>query len=79
VLASNLNAVIWGCKTVGKQMISRRSGGCIINISSLLAYKAAVGTSVYAASKAAQLGIWNLNPTSLVGETPTDKLVDGQA
>jgi NAD(P)-dependent dehydrogenase (short-subunit alcohol dehydrogenase family) len=56
VVASNLNGVIWGCKTVGKQMISRRSHGCIINVSSLLAYKAAIGTSVYAASKAAQLG-----------------------
>jgi NAD(P)-dependent dehydrogenase (short-subunit alcohol dehydrogenase family) len=38
-------------------MTALRKGGCIINISSLLAYKAAIGTSVYAATKAGQLGM----------------------
>jgi NAD(P)-dependent dehydrogenase (short-subunit alcohol dehydrogenase family) len=42
---------------VGKQMVGRRQGGCIINISSLLAHRAAIGTSIYAAAKAGQLGM----------------------
>jgi len=37
-------------------MTARRSGGSIINVSSLLAYRAAAGTAVYAAAKAGQLG-----------------------
>lgn len=56
LLASNLRSAILGCKTVGKQMTARRSGGSIINVSSLLAYRAAAGTAVYAAAKAGQLG-----------------------
>lgn len=60
LLESNLLSTIWGCKAVGKQMISRRNGGCIINVSSLLAHRAVVGTSVYAAAKAGQLGMFAL-------------------
>jgi short-subunit dehydrogenase len=41
---------------VGKQMVGRRQGGCIINVSSLLAHRATIGTSIYAAAKAGQLG-----------------------
>ncbi len=37
-------------------MVKTRKGGCIINVSSLLALKAVAGTSVYAASKAGLLG-----------------------
>lgn len=55
MLNINLRSAIWGCRVVGKQMISRRSG-CIINVSSLLAQRAVIGTSVYAATKAGQLG-----------------------
>ncbi|KAK4101114.1 NAD(P)-binding protein [Parathielavia hyrcaniae] len=57
LLDLNLRSVVWGCKTVGKQMVARRKGGCIINVSSLLAYRAAMGTSIYAAAKAGQLGL----------------------
>ncbi|KAK3297822.1 uncharacterized protein B0H64DRAFT_132187 [Chaetomium fimeti] len=57
LLASNLRGVIFGCKMVGRQMMARRRGGCIINISSLLAHKGVIGTSVYAAAKAGQLGL----------------------
>ncbi|KAK4034719.1 hypothetical protein C8A01DRAFT_18530 [Parachaetomium inaequale] len=57
LLSSNLRSVLFGCKTVARQMTARRAGGCIINVSSLLAYKAAIGTSVYAATKAGQLGL----------------------
>ncbi|KAK4238926.1 3-oxoacyl-reductase FabG [Achaetomium macrosporum] len=53
----NLHGAILGCKIVGKQMISRRRGGCIINVSSLLALRGSIGTSVYAATKAGQLGL----------------------
>ena len=56
ILNTNLRGAIWGCKFVGKQMIKKKKRGCIINISSLLAQKAVVGTSVYAASKAGLLG-----------------------
>ncbi|KAK0634564.1 hypothetical protein B0T17DRAFT_484417 [Bombardia bombarda] len=66
ILATNLQGAIWGCKVIGRQMIagSRRqkqsgdpSSRCIINVSSLLAHKGIVGTSVYAASKAGLLGL----------------------
>ncbi|KAL2155421.1 hypothetical protein VTH82DRAFT_163 [Thermothelomyces myriococcoides] len=57
LLSANLRSVIFGCKTVAKQMAARRVGGCIINVSSLLAYKATIGTSIYAAAKAGQLGL----------------------
>ena len=56
IIDTNLQGTILGCKTVGQQMIANRSGGCIINVSSLLAQKATVGTSVYAASKAGVVG-----------------------
>jgi hypothetical protein len=56
ILQTNLASAIWGCKFIGKKMIKAKEGGCIINISSLLANKAVAGTSVYAASKAGLLG-----------------------
>ncbi|GAB1313445.1 hypothetical protein MFIFM68171_03655 [Madurella fahalii] len=57
LIETNLHTAIWGCKTVGRQMISRGSGGCIINVSSLLADRAVVGASVYSATKAGLLGL----------------------
>jgi NAD(P)-dependent dehydrogenase (short-subunit alcohol dehydrogenase family) len=57
LLDANLRGAILGCKVVGKQMISRRQGGCIINVSSLLAMRGSTGTAVYAATKAGQLGM----------------------
>ncbi len=56
LLAANLRSVMLGCRVVGKEMARRRAGGCIINVSSLLALRPAVGTAVYAAAKAGQLG-----------------------
>ncbi|KXX77070.1 3-oxoacyl-[acyl-carrier-protein] reductase FabG [Madurella mycetomatis] len=57
LIETNLHSAIWGCKTVGRQMISRGSGGSIINVSSLLADRAVVGASVYSATKAGLLGL----------------------
>jgi 3-oxoacyl-[acyl-carrier protein] reductase len=69
LIDTNLRSAIWGCKVVGKQMISRsrratdgkgkgkgEGGCCIINVSSLLAQRAVVGSAVYSASKAGLLG-----------------------
>ncbi|KAK3986605.1 hypothetical protein QBC44DRAFT_332964 [Cladorrhinum sp. PSN332] len=61
-LSTNLAGAILGCKLVGKSMISQRrhqepTDKCIINISSLLARKSVIGSSVYAASKAGMLGL----------------------
>ncbi|AEO71265.1 uncharacterized protein THITE_2024785, partial [Thermothielavioides terrestris NRRL 8126] len=62
LLDSNLRSAVWGCRAAGKRMVAaRRAGGaggagCIINVSSLLARRGAVGTSVYAAAKAGLLG-----------------------
>ena len=56
-LDTNLRGAIWGCKHASKRMISGgKRGGCIINVSSLLATKGRTGTSAYAASKAGLLG-----------------------
>ncbi|KAL2146091.1 hypothetical protein VTI28DRAFT_5184 [Corynascus sepedonium] len=67
LLSSNLQSIIFGCKTVARQMAARRAGGCIINVSSLLAYKAAIGTSIYAAAKAGQLGLSTALSQELAG------------
>ncbi|KAK1772285.1 hypothetical protein QBC33DRAFT_574920 [Phialemonium atrogriseum] len=64
-LDTNLRAAIWGCKHASRRMMARAgrpgggdgSGGCIINVSSLLATKGRAGASVYAASKAGILGL----------------------
>lgn len=60
-LDTNLRAAIWGCKHASRRMMARAGrpgggGGCIINVSSLLATKGRAGASVYAASKAGILG-----------------------
>ncbi|KAK4228896.1 hypothetical protein QBC38DRAFT_131365 [Podospora fimiseda] len=64
LINTNLTGAILGCKYIGKQMIlSSRNRDestttkCIINISSLLAKKSVLGTSVYSASKAGLLGL----------------------
>ncbi|KAJ9138708.1 Gluconate 5-dehydrogenase [Pleurostoma richardsiae] len=56
ILDTNLLGATLGCRVLGKRM-ARRGGGCIINVSSLLAYKGGRGASVYAASKAGMLGL----------------------
>lgn len=61
LIETNLHSAIWGCKTVGRQMISRGSGGSIINVSSLLADRAVVGASVYSATKAGLLGTLDIS------------------
>jgi hypothetical protein len=60
LLAANLRTVVLGSAAVGKAMARRGAGGCIINVSSLLARQPMVGTSVYAAAKAGQLGTYSL-------------------
>ncbi|KAI0133258.1 NAD(P)-binding protein [Hypoxylon sp. NC0597] len=51
IIATNLMGTIWGCRYVIPKMMKQR-GGCIINVSSLLATHGGRGASVYAASKA---------------------------
>ncbi|KAB5586230.1 hypothetical protein GE09DRAFT_1210803 [Coniochaeta sp. 2T2.1] len=57
IIDTNLHSAILGCRYAAKSMMKRRRGGCIINVSSLLATKGTEGTSVYAASKAGLLGL----------------------
>ncbi|KAK3314515.1 hypothetical protein B0H66DRAFT_314778 [Apodospora peruviana] len=64
ILSTNLAGAITGCRVFGKSLSSAGKGlhdprktACIINVSSLLAVKASVGTSVYAASKAGLIGL----------------------
>ncbi|KAK3937334.1 hypothetical protein QBC46DRAFT_12019 [Diplogelasinospora grovesii] len=64
ILTTNLEGAVLGCKIIGKSMIRQKTPACIINVSSLLALKGGVGTSVYAASKAGLLGL----TTSLANE-----------
>lgn len=56
ILDVNLKSAILACKEFGRSLVKRKTGGCIVNVSSLLAYKGAIGVSVYAASKAGLLG-----------------------
>ncbi|KXJ96430.1 hypothetical protein Micbo1qcDRAFT_229345 [Microdochium bolleyi] len=57
LLDINLLGTILGCQAVVPRMIKRRKGGCIINVSSLLAVQGGKGASVYAASKAGIVGL----------------------
>lgn len=56
IIDTNLHSAILGCRYAAKSMMRNKRGGCIINVSSLLARKGVEGTSVYAASKAGLLG-----------------------
>jgi NAD(P)-dependent dehydrogenase (short-subunit alcohol dehydrogenase family) len=56
ILDTNLYAAILGSRYAAKSMMRNKRGGCIINVSSLLAKKGVEGTSVYAATKAGLLG-----------------------
>ncbi|KAI1111433.1 hypothetical protein F5Y14DRAFT_443319 [Nemania sp. NC0429] len=56
ILDVNLKGTILGCQAVIPKMMKQR-GGCIINISSVLATHGGRGASVYAASKAAVIGL----------------------
>lgn len=60
ILNTNLLGAVLGSKYFGRQVIRRKDPkfeGCIVNVSSLLAQKGVVGTSVYAASKAGLIGL----------------------
>ncbi|KAK9368259.1 hypothetical protein V1509DRAFT_623543 [Lipomyces kononenkoae] len=52
IIHTNLMGTIFACRTFAKPMARRKDGGCIINISSVLAGRGARGSAVYAASKA---------------------------
>ncbi|HUG36635.1 MAG TPA: SDR family NAD(P)-dependent oxidoreductase [Candidatus Limnocylindrales bacterium] len=53
VVGINLNGVFFGCKWAGKQMMTQKTGGVIINISSLAGVRGAATMSHYGAAKAA--------------------------
>ncbi|KAK9332426.1 hypothetical protein V1520DRAFT_334854 [Lipomyces starkeyi] len=52
IIRTNLMGTIFACRTFARPMTRRKEGGCIINISSVLAARGARGSAVYAASKA---------------------------
>ncbi|KAI0541743.1 hypothetical protein GGR58DRAFT_497938 [Xylaria digitata] len=56
ILDVNLKGTILGCRMVIPKMM-RQKGGCIINVSSLLATHGGRGASVYAATKAGVIGL----------------------
>lgn len=56
VLDTNLTGTMLGCRYAARQMLRVKSGGCIVNISSLLAIRGGKGAVAYAASKAGVLG-----------------------
>ena len=53
VVGINLNGVFLGCKWAGKQMMQQKSGGVIINISSIAGVYGSTMMSHYGAAKAA--------------------------
>ncbi len=76
ILNTNLHGAIYGCRHVGRKMISHHLPGCIINVSSLLSRKGTIGTSVYAASKAGLVGMFRslIFPGQHVSNHVTDAL-----
>ncbi|KAH6645920.1 hypothetical protein BKA67DRAFT_663797 [Truncatella angustata] len=52
IINTNLMGTMFGCQVTSQRMIKKKTKGCIINISSLLAVKGGRGASAYAASKA---------------------------
>jgi NAD(P)-dependent dehydrogenase (short-subunit alcohol dehydrogenase family) len=53
VLDTNLKGVFLVAQAVAKRMVAARSGGCIVNVASILGLRVAGGLAPYAASKAA--------------------------
>ncbi len=53
VLQVNLNSVWKLCQAAGRSFLSRKSGGKIINVASLLAFEGGITVPAYAASKGA--------------------------
>jgi 3-oxoacyl-[acyl-carrier protein] reductase len=53
VIGINLNGVFLGCKWAGKQMMQQKTGGVIVNISSIAGVYGSTMMSHYGASKAA--------------------------
>ncbi|KAM7201181.1 hypothetical protein V8F20_004927 [Naviculisporaceae sp. PSN 640] len=78
IIGTNLTGAIYGSKAVAQQMMRRRvrndsnatgfTGGCIINVASLLGQMGLTGTSVYAATKAGLVGefFFSLHPLNEV-------------
>lgn len=56
IINTNLTSTVLGCRFGVRAMVKGNRGGCIINVSSVLAKMGVEGTSVYAAAKAGILG-----------------------
>ncbi|KAK9465653.1 NAD(P)-binding protein [Lipomyces arxii] len=65
IVATNLMGTIYSCRSFSRSMMRRKEGGCIVNISSVLANRAARGSSVYAACKAGVEGLTKALATEL--------------
>jgi 3-oxoacyl-[acyl-carrier protein] reductase len=77
VVGINLNGVFLGCKWAGRQMMQQKSGGVIINISSIAGVYGSTMMSHYGAAKAAvitltrELGVaWGRKGIRVVGIAP---------
>ncbi|KAK9323938.1 hypothetical protein V1517DRAFT_318831 [Lipomyces orientalis] len=66
IISTNLMGTIFACRTFARPMMRRKEGGCIINISSVLAGRGARGSTVYAASKAGIEGAFTVFPMFLI-------------
>ncbi|KAL1926206.1 hypothetical protein VTP01DRAFT_6071 [Rhizomucor pusillus] len=56
VMNTNLFGTMWMCHAVTRNMIRKRKGGCIINVSSAVGIYGNAGQTVYGASKAGVIG-----------------------
>ncbi|KAK9450101.1 3-oxoacyl-reductase [Limtongia smithiae] len=57
IIFTNLLGTIYACRSFSRAMMGKKTDSCIINISSVLASRAARGSSIYAASKAGVEGL----------------------
>jgi NAD(P)-dependent dehydrogenase (short-subunit alcohol dehydrogenase family) len=57
ILETNYKSVVFGCQVFGKELIDRRQGGTIINITSMAAIRPLSRVFTYSATKAAVLNL----------------------
>lgn len=88
LLAANLHGYFYGCSIAARRMVEQGSGGCIVNVGSIVDVQPAAGLSAYTAAKGAisaltramaiELGAHGIT-VNTVGPGPTDTPLNANA